>query len=111
MNTKSNIQLVIETENIKNRFKRTIKNISESYTVKGNVFMIDYRKNPVELVDGYFVECKEFDNLDDCIKEMKLNQAVSINENKFILGDVKEHLEDCEEGKKVMDVEYLKYVR
>lgn len=111
MTTKSNIQIAIEQENIKNRFKHTLSNLVESYTVKGNVFAIDYRKIPVEVSNGYFVEEKEFDNLNDLIKEMQLTQAVSINENKFILGHIEQQLSNCDENAKVLDIEYLKYVR
>lgn len=111
MNTKSNIQLVIETENIKSRFKSALSKLVESYEIKGNVFALDFRKSPVEVSDGYFVEEKTFDNLSDCINEMKLDQAISINEDKFILGHVEQQLANCDESLKVLDIEYLKYIR
>ena len=111
MNTVSNIQLVIEQENVKSRFKQALSSLVESHTVQGNVFAIDYRRNPVEVSNGYFVEEKEFDNLNDLIKEMQLNQAVSINEDKFILGHVEQQLSNCDENAKVLDIEYLKYIR
>lgn len=111
MNTKSNIQLIIEEQNIKNFFKQALSRLVESYNVEGNVFAIDHQRKPVELTNGYFVEEKTYDNLNDCVNEMKTNQAVSINEDKFILGNIRQTLNECEEGKKVMDIEYLKYIR
>lgn len=111
MNTKSKIQLLIEEDNIKSNFKRSLEKIVENYTVKGNVFAIDNRKLPVEVSNGYFVEEKEFDNLSKCINEMSISQAVSIREDKFILGTVKQHLNECENDKKVLDISYLQYVR
>lgn len=110
MNTKSKIQLVIEEDNIKSNFKRSLEHLTESYTIKGNVFTVD-GWNPVELSNGYFVEEKEFDNLNDCINEMKTGQAISIQENKFVLGNIKKHLSECENDKKVLDISYLQYVR
>ena len=109
MNTKSNIQLIIEEDNIKSRFKSALARLVEKYEIQGNVFALDLRKNPVEVSEGYFVEEKTFDNLDDCIKEMNLTQAVSINEDKFILGHVEQSLSLCKEGK-VLDITFLKYV-
>lgn len=109
MNTKSNIQLVIEEDKIKSRLKTALAKLVESYEIKGNVFALDLRKNPVEVSNGYFVEEKTFDNLDDCIKEMSLDQAISINEDKFILGHVKQSLSLLDK-EKVLDIAYLKYV-
>lgn len=111
MNTKSKIQLTIEEDSIKSNFKHSLEKLIESYTIKGNVFAVDARRIPVEVSNGYFVEEKEYDNLTDCINEMNLSQAVSIQENKFKLGTIKKHLSECEEDKKVLDISYLQYVR
>lgn len=111
MNTKSKIQLVLEEDNIKSNFKHTLEKLVESYTVKGNVFAVDAKRIPVEVSNGYFVEEKEYDNLADCINEMNLSQAVSIQENKFVLGTVKKTLSECEADNKILDISYLQYIR
>lgn len=111
MNTKSNIQILIEREDIKSNFKHALNQLMESYTIKGNVFALNSRNTPVEIFNGYFVEQKEYTNLSDCIQDMNLNQAVSINEDKFILGDIKQSLSECDYNKKVVDIERLQYVR
>lgn len=111
MNTKSAIQLTLEIEDIKNYFKQSLVSLTEHYEVNGNVFYINSTNQPTEAIQGYFVEEKTYDSLNDCIKDMKLNQAVSINEGKYILGRIEQHLTNCDEDKKVLDIEYLQYIR
>ncbi len=112
MNTISNIQKFLQTIDIKERFKNSIYNIIESYSIQGNIFTMDCNGNVLEMISGYFVEEKEYDNLNECVKDMNINkQAIRIIEDKFILGTLEQQLSLCDENKKVIDIQYLQYIR
>jgi len=110
MNTRSYIQRVIEETDRKESFRKQLTALTEKYDVKGNVFAIGYRGGYVEVVQGYLCEEKTFESLSECVREMKPNQAVRINEGSFILGTVYNMLSECTEGK-VLDIERLQYIR
>ena len=112
MNTISNIQKFLQTVDAKERFKNSIYDIIENYSVQGNIFASDCNGNVIEAMTGYFVEEKEYSNLNECVKDMNINkQAVRVVENKFVLGTLERQLSSCNETKKVIDVQYLQYVR
>ena len=110
MNTRSYIQRVIEETDRKESFRKQLTALTEKYDVKGNVFAIGYRGGSVEVVQGYLCEEKTFESLSECVREMKPNQAVRINEGSFILGTVYNMLSECTDGK-VLDIERLQYIR
>lgn len=105
MSQKSLIQLVLEQNNMIERFKKSINSLLESYTIKGNVFGIR-QGNPYEFQSGYFVIESESDNLQDAIREMKnINSCIRIVENKFQTGSVHNYITECGTDKKVIDIE------
>lgn len=105
MSQKSLIQLVLEQNNMIERFKKSINSLLESYTIKGNVFGIR-QGNPYEFQSGYFVIESESDNLQDAIREMKnINSCIRIVENKFQIGSVHNYITECDTDKKVIDIE------
>lgn len=110
MNTKSYIQKVIEETERKDQFRTQLTALVEKYDVQGNVFAMGYRGGYVELVQGYLCEEKTFESLSECVREMKPNQAIRINEGSFILGTFYNALSECKEGK-VLDIERLQYIR
>jgi len=110
MNCKSLIQLQLERNQIVENFKHSLANITEQYTVNGNVFGIMYGK-PYEKTSGYFVVESEKDELQEAIKEMdSLDKYIRIVENKYQVGEVYSRLSDCPEGK-VVDIETQSVVR
>jgi alpha-galactosidase len=109
--TKSYIQLQVESIQERAKFANDITKILESYRIEDGVFGIT-NNNTYELSQGYFVETKVFDSIDQLIKEMNQNtQAVRITEGKFILGDVYASLLDAPENAKVFSIEFLEDVR
>lgn len=108
--TKSYIQLQIESIQERAKFADDITKLLESYRIEDGVFGIS-NNNTFELSNGYFVEKKTFDNIEDLIKEMdQKNQAVRIKEGKFILGDIYERMSEIPEDSKIFSIEFLEDV-
>lgn len=109
--TKSFIQQQVEAIEERTRFANDINKILESYTIEDGVFGIS-RGNTYELSTGYFVPVKEFNNINDVIREMdQYNQAVRIVENKFILGNVYNALSEIKNGENIFSIEFLDDVK
>lgn len=89
MQTKSNIQLVMETMDAKLDFLRGVKKLCESYKISDNIFI--YNRGTQELTSGYFVPVKEgtVNDLQQIISNMDIRtQGIRITEDKIQLGDV-----------------------
>lgn len=111
MNNKSTIQLQLDYLQSKGDFARELHSILEHYNVQDTVFEFCAHRGLHELSNGYFVESKIFDNLDDAVREMNSNQALRIVESsKFIIGDVFSSLSDCPEESHIFNIEYLEDV-
>ena len=112
MYTRSLIQQHLETLNILEVFSTNVKYIMDKYIIENSVFGSNRKGEVLEMTTGYFVEDKTFENLDDCIKNLKNNQYVQILENeKFITGEIQYSLFNCPNDKKILDLETLQYVR
>ena len=112
MYTKSLIQQHLEMIDLLESFKSHINDIMDNVIIENSVFGINKMGSACEMVTGYFVEDKTFDNLDDCIKNIERNQYVRISENsQFSTGHIYYSLMNCPNNKKVLDLETLKYVR
>ena len=108
MYTKSLIQTQIERTEERSRFANDINRLLESYTIEDGVFGIVNNKT-YELSKGYFVAVKEFDALNELIKEMdQSTQAVRIKNGEFILGNVYESIADVDGDAVVFSIEMLK---
>lgn len=109
--TKSFIQQQVESIEERARFANDINKILESYNIEDGVFGIS-RGNTYELSSGYFVPVKEFESINDAIREMnQYNQAVRIVENKFILGDVYSSLSEIKDCENIFSIEFLEDVK
>lgn len=110
MNNKSFIQVQLEFVQAKSEFENNIKSILEKYDVQDSVFSINNR-GTYELSNGYMVESKRFDSLNDAVRFMGIGQALRIVENKeFIVGNVYDKLTDCPESDHIFNVEFLEDV-
>lgn len=109
--TKSFIQLQVESIQERAKFANDINKILENYRITDGVFGVN-NNNTYELSAGYFVAVKEFNSIDEAIKEMNQNnQAVRITEGKFILGDVYQQLSETPDDVDVFSIEFLENVR
>lgn len=107
MNTKSYIQLQVESIEERGKFAKDITNILEKFKIIDGVFGVANNRT-FELSTGYFVEEKTFENIFDLIKEMdQKTQAVRITENKFILGNIFSSLSDINTEKNIFSIEFL----
>ena len=112
MYTKSLIQQHLERINLLESFKQSLNNMMDKYIIENSVFGITYKGESTEIVTGYFIVEKEFDNLNDCIKNINNNQYIQVKNNeKFIIGTIENNLFNCPYDKPVLDLETLKYVR
>ncbi len=89
MYQKSLIQQIMEFNDALCRFKKSISDILESYTVKNNVFSF-YNNKLNEITEGYFVIESEHDNLQDAIREIdNFSKCIRVVENKvFQVGTI-----------------------
>lgn len=95
MNTKSRIQLIREELDNNNAFKIELKNLTDEFLVKDNIF--EFKNGEmVECDCGYFVAEKEYDTLADLFENVTYLDAVRIVENnKFVVGKTYTKLNDC----------------
>jgi len=107
---KSYIQVQAELIEERGKFANDISQLLENYKIEDGVFGI-VNNNTYELSNGYFVEEKTFDTINELIKEMnQKTQAVRITEGKFILGNIYSSLSDIETNKKIFSIEYLDFI-
>lgn len=112
MYTRSIIQQHLEMIDLLESFKSHLNDIMDSVIVENSVFGINMKGTACEMMTGYFVEDKTFDNLDDCIKNVGKNQYIQILENKqFVTGNIYYSLMNCPENRRILDLETLNYVR
>lgn len=89
MYQKSLIQQIMEFNETLGRFKKSINDILEAYTVKNNVFSFCNNKLK-EITEGYFIIESTHDNLQDAIREINsFSKCIRILENKeFQVGSI-----------------------
>lgn len=112
MYTKSIIQQNIEIINAKNEFKDTLKTLMEKYHIVDCVFA--YSKNGVkEVVEGYFAIENEYADLNEAISHCSIhNMCVRVlNNERFQVGTIHQFISECDNNKKVFDLERLEDVR
>ena len=109
MLTKSKIQLIQESLNIANDFKAGLENLMEKYTIEDSIFM--YKNGVFEATNGYFITKSEHNDLWNAIKECgneynKFGIRI-INNEKFIVGEVKRFLVECDMNSTIFDINSL----
>ncbi len=114
MQTKSNIQLIKEALQQSNNFREGLENLMEKYNIEDSVFVCA-NSMVMEATKGYFVELNSYDNLQDAVRECngKWNKCGVrvINNQKFVVGEIKQYLSECKEGEKVFDINRLTDIR
>lgn len=110
MTTKSKIQLIKESIEIKEAFKNRINELMEKYNIVDNIFVSKSGKT-FEALDGYFVINNEYESFDEAMKDFDNGMAIRIENNeKFTTGQLYEHLTDCPENSKILDINAEQYV-
>lgn len=111
MYTKSLIQQRLEWIQTLEMFKEGLNDMMDKYLIEDAFFGIS-SNGLYEVTKGYFVDVKEYTNLDEAVREMKPNQLIHILENKtFIVGNITNSLSECSEDSHIYDVEFLCKVR
>ena len=112
MYTKSLIQQHLERIELLESFKQDVNELMDKYIIENSVFGMNFNGRAKEIVTGYFIIDESYENLDDCIRGLKNNQYIQIeNNNKFSTGSMEYNLFNCPQDKKVLDLETLNYVR
>lgn len=99
--------MIGELNNIAYNYKVLLEQLMDKYNIAGSIFMIKNQElNEVE--NGYFEVVKECDDLNEAVKECwgKFNErGIMIIENeKFLVGEVKSQLTQCNRENKIFDV-------
>ena len=111
MYTKSIIQQHLEQINSLTILQESLQEFMDKYTVEDGVFGL-FNNKMYELTCGYLVKEHEYDTLEECICNMRPNQAIRIQENKkFTVGDVTSSLVDCPQECTVVDIEFLEEIK
>lgn len=111
MYTKSLIQQKLEKIHILESFKNELSEMMDRYIIEDAFFGIS-NKGLYEATRGYFITSKEYDSLDEAVRDMSTNQFIHVLENKkFVVGDVVSQLSSCPDSSHVYDVEFLCEVR
>lgn len=111
MYTKSIIQQAVENINAKSNFKAAIDNLMDKYTIEDSVFVF---KNGFlnEAVSGYFNVEKEYDNLDEAVSELNINNmGIRVIKDKFQTGKLFRTISECNSEKQIFDLDRLEQVR
>ena len=108
MYTKSKIQIINESLQVKDNFKRGLEELMEKYIIEDSVFVI--QESVKEVTKGYFNINNEYSNLQEAIRNCNVTkQGIRIMENKsFQVGDIYNNLSECE-SEKILDIERLEY--
>lgn len=109
MNTKSSIQLMIESINIRNNIKESMNNLMNKYNIKDNIFI--YTDSLQEATRGYFSILLESNKLDDILEKYTLESQKGlcgirvINNNEYQLGRIYNFLSECDKEYKILDID------
>lgn len=112
MQTKSNIQLIRESLNLKEGFRDSVLNIMDKYVIEDSVFT--WRNGLYECTDGYFEVISEHSSLDEAVKNTTLTPTSGIrviNNEQFQVGIIRNRISECDDSNKVFDLKRLENVR
>lgn len=112
MFTKSLIQQHLERIDLLEAFKQDLNYLMDKFIIENSVFGVNRNGRSTEITTGYFIVDESFDNINDCIRGLKPNQFIQIeNNDKFSTGTVEYNLFNCPTDKQVLDLETLNYIR
>ena len=111
MLTKSKIQSIKEELEIANQYRESLNNLMDKYLIEDNIFI--YKNSQLfESTSGYFIEKYIFDNLSDavnaCLADFDQSGIRIINNEKFIVGNIKNLISECNRDEKIFDIQQLK---
>ena len=111
MYTKNIIQQTIEKLQEKNSFRIAIENLMEKYNIEDSVFVFR-NGNMREVVEGYFATNTDYNNLSEAISDCDpRTMGIRVMGDKFQVGTIHNRISECEENKKVFDLQRLENVR
>lgn len=98
MKQKSAIQLVAEVLEAKESFFAGLREITEKYDVKDNIFCCSASGDCHELKEGYFGQVAEYDNITEAKQNCNvLLQGVRVHGDKYAVGNLYKNLADVKE--------------
>lgn len=105
MFTKSKIQQITESIQLKSEFKEGLEALMEKYNIQDSIFVTSNHQT-CEVTKGYFAISKEFDNLKDAINECNIcREGIRvINNEKFQVGFISNLLSACPKDSKILDI-------
>lgn len=114
MLTKSKIQLIREALAHANDYREGLENLTNKYLIEDSIFV--YKNNQVmEVTQGYFVKKEEYDNLLEAVRgcncEFEKYGIRIINNEKYIVGVLKNSIVECGQNVEVFDVNRLTNIR
>lgn len=114
MLTKSKIQLIKEALERANDFRLGLENLTNKYTVEDSVFV--YVGGMVqEVTQGYFEEKSQhttiIEAIRNCNNDFNRYGIRIINNEKFVVGEIKKNLVDCSESATIFDINRLTDIR
>lgn len=111
MYTKSIIQQTIEALQEKNSFRIAIENLMEKYNIEDSVFVFR-NGNMREVVEGYFTIDANYTNLSEAISDCDVRtMGIRVTGDNFQVGTIHSCISECENSKKVFDLQRLEVVR
>jgi hypothetical protein len=78
MFTKSLIQQHLERIDLLETFKQDLNYLMDKFIIENSVFGINRNGRSTEITTGYFIVDESFDNINDCIRGLKPNQFIQI---------------------------------
>lgn len=111
MYTKSIIQQTVEAMQLKSDFIVALESLMDKYNIEDSVFV--FKNGSLrEVVEGYFVTEKDFDNINEAIRECDVTcMGIRVMGNKFQTGTIQTKISECATDKKVFDLKRLEDVR
>lgn len=114
MLTKSKIQLIKESLAIANDYREGLENLTKKYNIEDSVFV--YVGGMVqEATQGYFVEKSKHNSISEAIRHCNCEFGKYgiriINNEEFIVGEIKRNLVKCSKDSTVFDINRLTDIR
>lgn len=105
---RSKIQQINENIAIKNQIKSSMQegmnNLMDKYNIIDSVFGLGVN-GIFEHTNGYFEVTSEYESFEDVMNVWESNQSIRvIDNNKFQLGYVRDHILECGEESQIFDI-------
>ena len=104
MQTKSNIQLIVERMRVIENFEDNIKSLQEKYCIENSIFTMS-GNDLMEVVKGYFVIESEHSDLHEAFKTLrKTGNAVRVMGEEYQVGHIYKTLGECPKDSQIYDI-------